>query len=500
MTDASHDIAATSNRSSIDLSLELERQLDLESLPSTPALPAHFKDAHNRTSLDPHVLAHIVTQLRDSLTHLSQERDDLVYQLAASHTREAEFKDSLALCTERCASLEKDLESARRKNQDDDEAISMLRSKVEESRRGLMRLQSERTAENKRMTLDFTHSRPPSFGGGPRSSHRASFTPLAGSGHPGPPPSYRRLSSNTSTVSENDPGFAEFVASLPGSPGQTPLFNESTDSDPTNSTLGNRRRSMFGAVNRSSSNYIEGHSNFSGTEIESLKRELLALKAELEETRHELTESNEAREASESCVKALRDFIGQVGGGGDTSGSGQESVRLPPLPTDSGVKDLEAAPKAQKSSGWGLKLWTGSSASSTIQTPTTTPSVRRPSMDSYRTMGSENDSASPSTAVPLRNKLGFFFARGTSISSFSHPPPDLHQEEPMLNGSDVSSLTEDMSEPISPAVEKTQTVFVQESTGEDGGATNPNINDKGAVYIQAGAAQGDASVLKALPT
>lgn len=124
MADASHDAPAVSNRASIDLSLELERQLDSESLPGSPDIRKE-----NRASLDPHVLAHIVTQLRDSLTHLTQERDDLVHQLAESHTREAEFKDSLALCTERCATLEKDLEATRRKCQDDEEAISMLRSK-----------------------------------------------------------------------------------------------------------------------------------------------------------------------------------------------------------------------------------------------------------------------------------------------------------------------------------------------------------------------------------
>ena len=130
MTD---DAVATSNRSSIDLSIELERQLELDSLPGTPFFPTHAKDVDTRTSLDPHVLAHIVTQLRDSLTHITRERDDLVHQLAESHSREAEFKDSLALWAERCAALEKDLEGVRKKSQDDDEAISMLRSKGAQS-------------------------------------------------------------------------------------------------------------------------------------------------------------------------------------------------------------------------------------------------------------------------------------------------------------------------------------------------------------------------------
>lgn len=501
--------AHTSNRSSIDLSLELERQLEAESLPATPAYPAQSKDAINRTSLDPQVLAHIVTQLRESLTHITRERDDLIHQLAESHSREAEFKDSLALWSERCAGLEKGLEAARKKSQDDDEAISMLRSKgaqdyccsllncnlihvfaVEESRRGLMRLQSERNAENKRMTLDLSHPRTPSFGSGPRSSHRSSFAPLTGSGLPGPLSSFRRQSS---TVSETDPGFAEFVASLPGSPGQTIVFNENSEGG---SSQVDRRRSMFGAVNRSSGSYVEGRLSPSLAEVESIKRELVAAKTELEETRNELTEANEAREASESCVKALRDYVSQLGAS-DSSGQGAESVRLPPLPTDSYVKDIEPEPKPQKAAGWsGLKLWRVDTGTAPLSTASTSSHAGKPPMDSYRSAGSDRDSASPSTAVPLRNKFGAFFTRGSSISSMTHPPPNLHQEEPVLNGSDVSSITEDLSEPISPPAEKTQPVFIRESVEVAEEVHNDETNG-GNGYAQDG--PGDGDVLKVVP-
>lgn len=40
---------------------------------------------------------------------------------------------ALSLLTERCAALEAELEQLRRKSQDDDNAIHMLRTKVEES-------------------------------------------------------------------------------------------------------------------------------------------------------------------------------------------------------------------------------------------------------------------------------------------------------------------------------------------------------------------------------
>jgi chromosome segregation ATPase len=109
--------------------LELERQLESDSLPSSPLRPTAIYDDSMHASLDPHILAHIVTQLRDSLTKMTNNRDDLITQLAESHSRIAEFKDSLALLTDRCARLESDIEVAKRQHQDDEEAITMLRSK-----------------------------------------------------------------------------------------------------------------------------------------------------------------------------------------------------------------------------------------------------------------------------------------------------------------------------------------------------------------------------------
>ena len=355
-----------------------------------------------------------------------------------------------------------------------------------------MRLQSERNVENKRLTLDLTHHRTSSFGSGQRSSHRTSFAPLTGSGYPGPPSSFRRPSS---TVSESDPAFADFVANLPGSPTQTVVFNESAEG---NSSQVNRRRSMLGAVNRSSASHSEGRISPSLAEVEAFRRELTATKTELEETRHELTEANEAREASESCVKALRDFISQLGAG-DSSGQG-ENVRLPPLPSDSHVKDIESEPKPQKGSGWGgLKLWRVDTGTTTVtpanpnQPLATAASASRPPMDSRRSTSTDLDCPSPSTAVPLRNKFGAFFARRSSISSTTHPPPRSHQDEPMMNGSDVSSLTE-MSEPISPVAEKLQTVFVREAVEEAGEANNAH-DETG--YTQDGV--GDDNALKVIP-
>ncbi len=120
---------------SIDLSLELERQLDMESPPVTPSYNAQTHDTRpKRESLDPQVLAHIVMQLRHSLAEMTKERDDLLQFVSGAHSKEAELKDTLQAVTDKATELEEELMSARRKMKDDEDAIAMLRTKVEESR------------------------------------------------------------------------------------------------------------------------------------------------------------------------------------------------------------------------------------------------------------------------------------------------------------------------------------------------------------------------------
>jgi chromosome segregation ATPase len=84
--------------------------------------------------IDPHVLAHIIGELRHQLTDLSRERDDLLALLSAAHTKEAELKDALQHITDKAMDMDEALSEARRKTKDDEEAIKLLRTKVEESR------------------------------------------------------------------------------------------------------------------------------------------------------------------------------------------------------------------------------------------------------------------------------------------------------------------------------------------------------------------------------
>jgi hypothetical protein len=150
-------LSANSKRPfSIDLSLELERQLDLESLPNTPAnanlmtasalspataVPFGTQTHHSKSgsdALDPQILAHIVKQLRQSLVDLTKERDDLLNMLSTAHSKEAELNDALQLMTDKATAMEEELSESRKKMRDDEEAISLLRTKVEESRSVLL--------------------------------------------------------------------------------------------------------------------------------------------------------------------------------------------------------------------------------------------------------------------------------------------------------------------------------------------------------------------------
>lgn len=116
---------------SIDLTLELEHQLDSESLPTSPA---YEQNSFKRQSLDPHVLASIITQLRHSLAEVTKERDGLLQAFEEATQKQAFLQENLQIITDRSTELEEQLSVAQDKHKDDEEAITMLRTKVEESR------------------------------------------------------------------------------------------------------------------------------------------------------------------------------------------------------------------------------------------------------------------------------------------------------------------------------------------------------------------------------
>jgi hypothetical protein len=171
-------------------------------------------------------------------------------------------------------------------------------------------------------------------------------------------------------------------------------------------------------------------------EREKLQREVQALKTALEESRHELTEANEAREASETCVRTLRDFIAE------------NNVGASPMRPDVGspVARNEDADK-KNANGSGGSRWGFGGLFRAGETNSPVISGR----------GVSTSSSPSPTNEPLSRKLGGLFGgRGSFSSSNPAPPPPPrgipNVQEAIYNSSDTSSTAES-AEPASPRME-----------------------------------------------
>lgn len=262
----------------------------------------------------------------------------------------------------------------------------------------------------------------PGFGSSPPSK-RASFTPLTGR-----PPGHRRISSVSDTSSVPIPD-------LTPSP-RTQTFNITpselhVSSPPPNSS--HRFSGMFGQQlpptsgdlsmmtateppQVPDSNPLAAVATVDSDELETLRKELQSVKEELATAKHDLIEAIEAKEASETCVKALREFIadnnvGAVAAGGASTLSGP--MKLPPPPTMTTAE--EGSDRAKPNGGWGFKLWGVDSP--LISSMPFSASVAAPSPGPV----SSTSTLPPPViaAAPLSRKLGGFFSSRSSLSSNS---------------------------------------------------------------------------------
>ncbi|KDR67922.1 hypothetical protein GALMADRAFT_257408 [Galerina marginata CBS 339.88] len=484
-------------RFSIDLSLELERELaNMESPPTTPAHDTLTHSDNNtqhpthpqprlpprRESLsqgkghgsgvselapDPEILAHIVTQLRQSLADMTRERDDLVKMLAQANQRDAETQDALQAMTDNATEAGEELTAARKKMKEDEEQIVLLRAKVEESRRGLMRLQTENRRQSM-APIDVSRASSMSLSAfaSPPSSKRASFVPLTGSMQAGRP-GHKRVSSvsDTSLAAFSSPeltpspnvhafNIAATEATLSGAPSSSRRF----------SGLFGRQSPPEGEGLLSAASADSSIAASQG-ELDAMRKELQAIKDKLETAQHELIEAKEAKEASETCVTALREFIADnnIGAGENTA-----SVKLPPPPMmTTGAEEF--AESKRTGSGWGFKLW-GNNMDSAPKSSTGgavphSASVAPSPIIAASSMPPPPASATPMIgAAPISRKLGGFFSSRSSISSShsreqsqpAHQLPPLQtnagvlrtssQRDSVYSYSDASSV----AEPISP--------------------------------------------------
>ncbi|PWN30816.1 hypothetical protein BDZ90DRAFT_25279 [Jaminaea rosea] len=210
-----------------------------------------------------------------------------------------------------------------------------------------------------------------------------------------------------------------------------------------------------------------GAAGMSAMQIMRLKDDELAkMQAEMKTLRGKLDEAIEGRRASDACLKALKEFIGEGGPeGGEEARAALRGVKLPPLPTDD--EEEEGGAKSGQNGSvtdnwWSSVMRKASSATPAATNPkrvgstaTTAPSVTSasgPSSDLLSTSPSNqsNTSASgrswgaaeASSPIPSSSgvvggssagglaSFGSFFARSTSSSSSSPQPPNPPSKSP----------------------------------------------------------------------
>lgn len=277
---------------------------------------------------------------------------------------------------------------------------------------------------------------------------RASFAPLTGS--PAGRMGHRRISS-VSDSGLTSPNFA-MQGQWPNSPSADAYANH-------------RRTTLLGR-----SSLLEG-GGVDGEEMDALRRELAVAREQLEEMKHELTETQEAREASELCVKALRTFISEnsvgmaapgssSGGKGDSGGVGSGG--------SGGGGGVGA--RGGPASKWGFNFWKVDTSSEGAEAGA--GRVRSNSNNLASPASATSSTATPGGSTPAAaapfSKLGSLFgsrvstattttttasASASSTTSSSVTTGHMVHQEPMFNGSDTSSVAESTPEPISPASE-----------------------------------------------
>ena len=194
-----------------------------------------------------------------------------------------------------------------------------------------MRLQTEskRMSHASHMSVDISRANS-LFGGGPTSSKRASFTPLTGSGIS----ASQRANNHRRISSISEPSIAS-DGTDPPSPtgtvaGQTVSWPGDADAKKarrSSAFFGGMPVNMHMSLARSTTpspptqqRQLVPENGFNSEELESLKKERDSARAELATAKKELAEAQEAREASEQCVVALRSFISaQTEAGSDAS-------------------------------------------------------------------------------------------------------------------------------------------------------------------------------------
>ncbi|KAJ1306699.1 hypothetical protein OPQ81_007691 [Rhizoctonia solani] len=271
--------------------------------------------------------------------------------------------------------LKEQLEAAQAKNQDQADQIAMLRGKVEEARRGVMRLQTE----NRRASQLHANANSQEL----RTSKRASFILPPTPSSPGGLGSGKHIHRRISSMSE--PGLNDQLRLIASPPSFVTSFPE----------------------------HISGRITPPGPSAE----EFAKLRAELSACQQALQEATDAREASETAVRALKEFI-----------------------AENAVADAEpSAPKKaeEPKRGWGNWLKRGDTSSSAPK-----PSLA-PVSSSASAKSVHEDEGIPTittSTTPLTNFVNSWTRSRSSSSSVDGGPSPVTEPAPTTPASQPSGF------------------------------------------------------------
>jgi hypothetical protein len=414
--------------------------------------------ANDPESTDTEAVQNLIISLRASLTTtqtlLSTQGARLAH-FSDIETELATVKDERAFISAAKEAVEVQLKEEIKKREMAEETVEALRGQVESARRGVMTLQKQEK-ERKRMSAMGGLS---GLGLG-QAEEEEVLKDLAsvGSGTgKEKDKSWRQstLKSHRRISSQSEPDGMYASASTMVSPNQiaTPTMGQ-TIAQPSRGGL---RELRLGAGSLATPPQLAATSPLppiaqeetptspkidpsiistttSNEETARLRNEIAALQIQLDQ-------AEEAREASENCLKALREFIALApgGGGADTSDGQMDltsadlvGIRLPPLPTDRDPDEPPTPPAKEEKklagAGWGLgKLFKGQAAPamsphSTAVEPSTPgllspgPSVR--SLSHQASSPTSTISQLLSAQAPLEEKVNAIPTSGTTLANF----------------------------------------------------------------------------------
>lgn len=350
----------------------------------------------------------------------------------------ASLKDQMIYLTAAKDAVEGQLREERRRREAAEETVELLRGKVEEARRGVMTLQKQEK-DRRRVSaipsgaeglglaaLGDSQASPRLDFGEPRAVKRQSTIGLGGAAARG----HRRISS------QSEPGFDVFTNLVNTSPpkragGLRELKLAAGPSSPPVQAIPTFTRSLSAQNVSPEDRTLSPLANTKDTPLPLTPSDDFRSSIAVLERR--LAESEEARIASELCLKALREFI--ASGANETGAvdlthdeQNQDSlkgIRLPPLPTD---RDAEASfdggKEAKKiKSGWGLRLWKDKEPGS----PAPSTAVEPPQSGDPVMLDTDKSLPLPPAASASSTPLSSFVAswtKGVAPGSPTAPPPN----------------------------------------------------------------------------